>query len=141
MPPPLTVVPQAMGACKAIPRARARQRMKKARIIPLRFLKPIRAQGRNAARAMPALCQRPTGVAVDDVLFATPVVTVTVAYPVTPLATGSVAGFKVHAAFCGTPVHPMVSVPADPFTGITWIAKVAVCPLTITAEGEPVTRI
>ncbi len=55
-------------------------------------------------------------------MFADTVVTVTVAFPVPPLATDSVTGFTVQVAFWGTPVHPMVNVGADPFTGATWRA-------------------
>lgn len=91
----------------------------------------------RAAKVTPVLRHGLTGVAEEVVVV--PLATVTVAYPVTPLAIGSVAGFKAQVAFCGTPVQPIVSVPADPFTGTTWIAYVAVCPLTMTAEDEPVT--
>jgi len=73
--------------------------MKKVRITPLRFLIPRSAHGSSATSAMPVRCQPPTGAIVDELLFATPVLTVTVAYLVTPLATGNMAGltYRLHS--------------------------------------------
>jgi hypothetical protein len=83
---------------------------------------PIRAHGNNAARAIPVVFQRLSGFMADVAVVATPVVTVTVANPVTPPASGSVPGLSAQVAFCGAPEQDIVSVPDDPFTGITWTA-------------------
>ena len=114
--PPVAWVPHAMGTSRRSTTSKAGQ----PRIDRLLFLNRTKMHGNSAASAMLIFFHETNEDVAEELALEIPVTTVTVANPVDPPVTGSIIGFTVQVAFCGTPVQPIVKVPLEPFTEITW---------------------